>query len=118
MSTPRLMEKLKITAISKVQGGKWFCAFMEGKDKPIFLSQLHPEKQAFHWPDRKDIFHHKHPIELSQYFAQSFIRECLKCKSEKIFHSLAEQQFYMFQQFRQVFHNDKYKIYVIDYKFR
>ena len=43
--------------------------------------QLHPEKQGYHWPDRKDIFHHKYPIELSHYLAQSFIRECLKCKN-------------------------------------
>ena len=49
---------------------------------------------------------------------QSFVRECLKCKSEKRFQSMAEMQFYMFQQFNQIFHYEKYKIYVIDYKFR
>ena len=42
MSTPKLVEKLKITGISKDQDGKWFCNFIEGKDRPIFLSQLHP----------------------------------------------------------------------------
>ena len=62
MSTPKLMEKLKITGISKDQDGKWFCTMMEGKDRPIFLTQYHPEKQAFQWGTKGDILHNKPAI--------------------------------------------------------
>ena len=41
LNTPKLTEKLKIASVSKDKDGKWFCSLMEGKDKPIFLSQFH-----------------------------------------------------------------------------
>lgn len=76
---------------------------MEGKERPIFLSQFHPEKQAFQWTKRGDIITNKASIEISQYIAQMFVEQCLKCRAEKSFVSMAELQFYTFQQFRQIF---------------
>ncbi len=62
------MEKLKITSVSKDKDGTWFCSLIEGKDHPIFLSQFHPEKQAYSWTMNGDIIHDKYAILLSQYF--------------------------------------------------
>lgn len=119
MSSPKLMDKLRITSISKDKDGKWFCSLLEGKEKPIFLSQFHPEKQAFQWNKKGDIISNKPSIEISQYMAQSFLQECLKCRAEKAFLSMAELQFYTFQQFRQIFTPEKlYKVYAVDFKFR
>lgn len=51
--------------------------------------------------------------------AQSFLEQCLKCKAEKIFASTAELQFYVFQQYKQIFTPEKhYRVYAIDFKFR
>lgn len=74
ISCPKLTEKLKITAISKDKDGKWFCSAIEGRERPIFLSQFHPEKQAFQWTKKGDILANKQSIELSHYFAQSFVK--------------------------------------------
>ena len=73
MNTPKLVEKMKITAMSKDQNGKWFCSMIEGKDKPIYLSQFHPEKQAFQWTLKGDIVHNRPSIELCQVMAQNFV---------------------------------------------
>ena len=41
----------------------------------------------------------------------------MKCKNDKIFNSMAELQFYTFQQFRQIYTPQKlYKVYAIDFK--
>jgi gamma-glutamyl hydrolase len=118
-TTTKLHEKLKVTGISRDQDGKWFCAMLEGRDRPIFLSQFHPEKQAFQWTSKGDVVGNKPSIELSQHIAQSFVLECMKCKTEKTFNSMAELQFYNFQQFRQIYTPQKlYKVYAIDFKFR
>ena len=62
LSSPKLSEKLKIISISKDKDGKWFCSALEGKDRPIFLSQFHPEKQAFQWTKKGDILSNKRSI--------------------------------------------------------
>ncbi len=81
MSSPKLMEKLKIVSITKDKDGKWFCSAMEGRDKPIFLSQYHPQKQAFQWTKKGDILANKYSIEISQFLSQSFLKECMKLKA-------------------------------------
>jgi len=42
MNTPKLVDKLRITGISRDQDGRWFCTIMEGRDRPIYLTQYHP----------------------------------------------------------------------------
>ena len=81
----KLNEKLKIISISKDKSDKWFCSMFEGRNNPIFLSQFHPEKQAYQWTFKGDILHEKYAVELSQWMAHSFIKQCLKCKPSKQF---------------------------------
>jgi hypothetical protein len=61
---------------------------MEGKTTPIFISQFHPEKQAFQWSMKGDILHEKYSIEISQWIAHSFLKQCLKCKPTKYFKNI------------------------------
>jgi gamma-glutamyl hydrolase len=72
-NSPKINQKLKIISISKDKDGKWFCSALEGRDKPIFLTQYHPEKQGFQWSKKGDILHNKYSIEISQYLAQKFV---------------------------------------------
>lgn len=69
LSNQKLCDKLKIVQISKDKDGKWFCSAMEGKNLPIFISQYHPEKQAFQWSKTGEIRHNRDSVEMSQYLA-------------------------------------------------
>lgn len=83
LSNPKLCEKLKIVQISKDKDGKWFCSGMEGRNLPIFISQYHPEKQAYQWSKTGEIRHNKDSVELSQHLASTFLSECRRYKPSK-----------------------------------
>jgi hypothetical protein len=53
---------------------------MEGKNNPIFISQYHPEKQAFQWTKTGEIKHNKDSIQISQFLAMEFVNLCRKHK--------------------------------------
>ena len=87
LSEAKLTDKLKLTQISKDKDGKWFCSGLEGKNMPIFISQYHPEKQAYQWTRNGDIKHNKDAVELSQFLASSFVGQCRMCRPLKDFGS-------------------------------
>jgi gamma-glutamyl hydrolase len=54
----KLRKELKLISASKDKDGLWFCSFLEGIKNPIFISQFHPEKQAYEWNPTAVINHH------------------------------------------------------------
>ncbi len=48
----------------------------------------------------------------------SFVKQCVKCKSEKTFSSVVELSFYDIRMYRELYSQMKYKVTAIDGKFR
>lgn len=113
----KLRKELKLIGTSKDKDGTWFCSFLEGIRNPIFISQFHPEKQAYEWNPTAVINHHYEAIEASQYFANQFVEQCRKCPNK--FASKEEEWYHLIYQYVPQFEQEKhFQTYFIDLRFR
>jgi hypothetical protein len=68
--------------------GLEFIALMESKVYPIWLSQFHPEKNAFEWTNKyPTIPHFASAVKSAFFFAEFFVQE-----TRKNFHSFASRE--------------------------
>ena len=71
----QLNKIFKVLSTNWDRKGKTFVSTIEGRDRPIFGTQFHPERPLFSWAPEEGINHSPHAVEVMQYFGNFFLSQ-------------------------------------------
>ena len=71
----QLKQIFQVLSTNQDRKGKSFVSVIEGRERPIFGVQFHPERPLFSWAPEEGINHGPHAIEVMQYFANFFLSQ-------------------------------------------